>query len=243
MTQKVLILSGSVLLIAAGLAYIVTGGMKTQTTPPAADTRASVIVNSDPQVPPPETAPDAAHQGEVSLSQHFEAALNTLLIDVQNKAKLYRTQRATLFELTSPQTLGQASDINAHYQDVQRRVALLRATIDDIMLSFENANAAVEDLLYHNVEDEDKRQALLESWHAMKTEQVSSYLDFFDIEEQIITAQLNLMAIYDAHAGDIVYDSTRGALTLTDQQAQNQTEAMRDLIDALRKEQVAALQG
>lgn len=243
MTKKIIILSCSVLFVAAGLGYIFMGGQRAaQNATPSttAPPEATLIVNGKVIPPKGETAPA---QDAASLSKQFEVALNRLLIDVQTKARLYRAQRAELFDLMRPEALGTVADMNAHYQDVQRRAALLRTTIDDILLSFENANAHVEELLYQNVEDEDTRQALLESWQNMKEEQVSSYLDFFDIEEQIITAQLNLMAIYDAYAKDVIYNAALKDLTIDDPQAQTQADDMRALIESLRKEQIESLQG
>lgn len=243
MTQKTLILTASVVFIIAGLAFIFLRGENTPApqTPQGQEQAQRVAapqIAEDSQV----TTPPQAGASE-DLSKAFEDTLNTLLKSVQVKATSYSKDRAALFAMMSPQAIGASKDLGTYSLDVQRRAAILRAAIDEIMLSFERANASVDDLLYTQVQDEETRQALLESWQTMKGEQVSRYLSFFDGEEQIITAQLNLMALYTAQEDGLRYDEQNQRLVLSDPQDQTKADEILSFIDELQQEQAQAVKG
>lgn len=233
MTQKTLILTVSVIFILGGLAFIFlqNGSAPAPQTPPTD------------QAAQPTTQPDTAQEEPVNLAKSFEDTLNTLLLSVQKQAQSYSAQRATLFALMSPQAISASQDLNAYTLDVQRQAAVLRAAIDEIMLSFERANARVDDLLYTQVQDEETRKTLLDSWQAMKSEQVSLYLNFFNHEEQIITAQLNLMALYAAQDAPLTYDAQTKRLLLGNPQDQAKADEILSFIDELQKEQAQAVKG
>lgn len=233
MTQKTLILTVSVIFILGGLAFIFlqNGSTPAPQTPPTD------------QAAQPTTQPDTPQEEPVNLAKSFEDTLNTLLLSVQKQAQSYSAQRAALFALMSPQAISASQDLNAYTLDVQRQAAVLRASIDEIMLSFERANARVDDLLYTQVQDEETRKTLLDSWQAMKSEQVSLYLNFFNHEEQIITAQLNLMALYAAQDAPLTYDAQTKRLLLGNPQDQAKADEILSFIDELQKEQAQAVKG
>ena len=242
MSQKHIILGVSLLIILSGVGYIFLGALPveesatpTPTTAAPTETKAPTQQEGATNITSP--SPDVA--ADIDLSKAFEDTLNTLILNTKARTTTYTKQRALLFKAMSPQTLANVKDLNAHFMAVQRLSAEQRATIDDILLNFENANQAIENILYTYTEDKEERERLSQIWQTMKTQQIDAYFNFFDTEEQIITAQINLMQLYAAE-NSLTYDSAQNKILVSKPQAQEQTDALTALIKEFQNEQANA---
>ena len=242
MSQKHIILGVSICIILAGVGIIFSSAFQpdtqknTATTAPTTQLPPSIKQVDDAQAP---ATNGTQPLSDVDLSQAFEDALNSLLIDIKQRTATYNAQRTALARAMSPANITAAKNLSDHLMTVQRLSAEQRTTIDDILLSFESTNATIENLLFEHVHNEDKRTALLKNWKEMKTQQVNAYFSFFEIEEQIITAQLNLMQLY-AEQDSVQYNNTDDTLTLSNPQAQDKADTLKDVIDDFKNDQASA---
>ena len=240
MSQKHIILGVSLLLILSGVGYIFLGALPVEESATPAPTTAAPIGTQAPTqqegaADTTSTNPDAAN--DIDLSKAFEDTLNTLVADIQKRTITYINQRQALSRAMAPNTIAAAKDLTQHFMTVQRLSAEQRTTIDDILLSFENTNADIESLLLKNVPSEEQRAELMQNWQNMRKTYVSPYFDFFEIEEQIITAQLNLMTLYTQQES-ITYNEAVDRITVPNPQAQAQANALRAVIHDFQREQV-----
>ncbi|MCK5285562.1 MAG: hypothetical protein KAJ86_08270 [Alphaproteobacteria bacterium] len=131
---------------------------------------------------------------KTDLDKRFEYVLNECLTKVADKMRAYKKQRKILAELVKPVNLQNSSYIEENYQISVALIPDIRMKIDDVIQTFENTDIEIRSLLSNQpVKVHDN---ILEEWNILKKKRISSYVNFFIIEEEILQIYSSLLKLY-----------------------------------------------
>lgn len=150
-----------------------------------------------------------------ALNQRFEDKLNAFLQSVAEKAKAYKARRRIFTDLIKPANMADPRYVEENYGLMQAAAPDLRKQMDDIMASFQAAEADIYALIRD--EPEDRRKAVIASWQTLKDKRATAYMAFFAAEQDIVKAYLDLMAFYRERRGAFAYEAASSTLVFRDE--------------------------
>jgi hypothetical protein len=172
-------------------------------------------------------------------AEQFEKILNTLLDDVRMKATAYKQDRKVLGELVQPINLEKPEYITENMAVMERLIASLRMTADDIMAAFEKADKMFKETL--SGADADSQARLSKEWAEMTSTHIQTYVAFFAHEEKLMAAHKELMTFYAENAETMTYNAETDSLDFADENLAAQNETLRAVIKALYLDQAKSL--
>lgn len=146
--------------------------------------------------------------------QNFEASLNGLLKDVYTQMSEYRKRRVLLDKIMRADNLRDAKYIEETYQIAGRTVSDLRQRSSKIILIFNAKDAEIKALVKGRPVE--AQRSILASWDKVKKEQVTLYVRYFTIEQDILDRYQSLMVLYYQNRNSVVYFSNANQVSFKD---------------------------
>ncbi|GJL84979.1 MAG: hypothetical protein DHS20C02_07540 [Micavibrio sp.] len=183
--------------------------------------------------------PGAGPDQDLSIEKQFENFLNDFLRGVNTQIKDYKKQRKILAEAIRPVNLRSPTYVEENYTLVQQTAPELRSKMEVLMQTFSRAKEDIESLL--SSQPPETRNAILKEWQKMEEKQVSAYISFFMIEEDLIVTHEQLMSFYDQTSATFSVDVSSGEIVFENVEDEVRNRAFLMTIDRLLELQQEAV--
>lgn len=180
-------------------------------------------------------AQEVAAQEKARLEKAFEDILNTMIRDVAEQVRAYKTERTVLGELVNPENLGDPSYVSENYALIQSLGPALRARMDSLMMIFETADNRVQTLLLE--QPENIRAPVLAKWEEMKDRNMQPYIAYFSSEEEVLRAYEALMEFYYLKQNFFTVDTQSNALIFAKPEDADREAVLREALSLARAKQ------
>ena len=175
-----------------------------------------------------------------ALLQGFEDFLNGFLQDVYTEVQEYKTSRAVMNELLRPGNLRAPEYVEENAALADTTSMSLQLQMNDVLNAFEDADAKIEELL--KPMDEETQVRLQARWDAMRDENIAKFVTFFDAEQEILAAQIDLMQFYNENREVMTVDVDNQRILFDDLALQEQEAMLRAKIMEIEAVQKDAMQ-
>lgn len=169
----------------------------------------------------------------------FEFALNEFLQDIRRQMVEYKRRRALLDDLVKPRNLSDALAVKGNYDLSRTLIPQLRADINTLMQTFETKEREVRAL--SSGQPSSIRSRVEETWANMKEKHIRTYVTYFTLEDEILSAHENLLALYYKKTNNLRFDPQTGQILFSDPVDKQKEQALRHKIAGLLKEQAETL--
>ena len=173
------------------------------------------------------------------LVKKFEFALNEFLQDIRRRMGEYKRQRALLDDLVKPRNLSDAPAIKGNYELSRTLIPQLRADINGLMQAFETQEREVQAL--SSGQPSSIRGRVEETWARMKEKHLRTYVAYFTLEDEILSAHEDLLTLYYRKTNSLRFDPQTNQILFNDPADKQKEQALRHKIGALLKEQAETL--
>lgn len=156
----------------------------------------------------------APEDGHAAFIRAFDTALEDFLETIGTQARDYKAQRKVLDDLIKPANLKSAVFIDENYKLSQSLIPSLRSKINALIKTFDSQEDRILTLI--STQQDSVRLQAEEKWQALKDRQITLYADYFLIEDRILSAHEELLALYfrernavhaDTEAGKMVFEN------------------------------------
>ena len=147
-----------------------------------------------------------------NFEKSVEASLNQLLEDVYIEMQEYRKRRKILDDLIKPSNLRDAQYIAESYQVSLQTIPDLKKRSNRIIQIFSAKDAEIKAMIKGRSATAQKN--ILQSWARVKGEQVDLYVDYFVLEQEILTRYETLMQLYFENRNGVTYSESSNQLMI-----------------------------
>lgn len=223
-------MAGAVIAVAGiGILYILSMPATPVDAPPERETE---VVQEIPAAPPVDPEKQAAFM-------RFEGILNGFLQEVQANMRDYRQQRKMLTEMADPFNLRQPEYITENYGLLKTVAPELRTKMNSVVAPFEAAQAQIHAALAD--QPESVRENVWQRWEALKQKQLTLYVEYFTVEDQILTAYEELLGFYYQNQNAILVDSEYLSVSFAEPALEQQEQMLLSRIEELSAQQALIL--
>lgn len=136
---------------------------------------------------------------EPGIEKKFETLLNDFLKDIKAQMRDYVRQRKVIVESVRPVNLRTPEYVEENYNMVITLIPTLRMKIDALMQSFSQAEEEIKTLL--EGQPPQMQENIMRQWNELKDNEAVAYVEFFNIEGDILNAYEELMTFYYNKSG------------------------------------------
>lgn len=171
------------------------------------------------------------------FQKNVEASLNQMLKDVYDEMQDYRKRRKILNDIVKPRNLRDSRYIQESYKLTQETVSDLKSRSNRIIKIFDTKEAEIKALI------KDRPRAaqdnILAAWNKMKSKQVSLYVQYFTIEQEILSKYQELIGLYYKNQNSVTYNQEKDQISFTSVDLNNEASQLTLKIQTLKKQQAA----
>lgn len=171
---------------------------------------------------------------EVAFAKEFETFLNNFLKELAKETAQYKKDRRILKEAIDPYNLIGTDNAEQSYRVFRTELGpMLRKKGERIIGLFAKSETVVQGLLADQTKA--SKDKLFSEWKALEKQHLNGLLDFFEKEDQLITAHEELLKFYFVHSKLYTVDMETGAIVFSNDKYRAREAELLDAIEKLRK--------
>ncbi len=172
-----------------------------------------------------------AAASNVQIKNRYDDIVQKLLSNTKANANKYKKYRSIFTKTMLPSSIYGSTDIKIESIKIQKQIRELRSIINVIMEEFDNANSEAVTLLSSS-----NTPQLNVEWNTLYNSQRATYEAFFEIENQIIIAQFNLLNLYIENFDQLALEPVKRSFIFQNKTSQKYYIELKNLIKELEKQ-------
>lgn len=166
-------------------------------------------------------------QRQRQILEGFEIALNNFLGSIDQQVIAYQQKRKIVRDMVEPQNMRQFEYVPENYGMAKEVMESMKDDMEKIILFITQSDISIQNYLER--ENPGQRNELLQQWKDVKDRQSELYINFFQLERQMLDQFDQIFTVFLKSKGNYTVDVANNSVAFTD------AATTRDYLNAKRR--------